>query len=197
MLCSNCHNNIPDSLASCPYCGTSTARSSSAFGITPNRTSVDSPATRSTAGRPSTFGALPFSDASAGLCHRCRKPLSTLSGTCPYCEPFYERGVRFDKLKNAAIALAVIAILAILLSALVVKNNQNLKDDNRRLEEQIQQQAQEHEENQFYREHAEIVPDDGSYYYHQYGCSHLNLSRFWIYNTEAVPSRYDPCPYCH
>ena len=49
----------------------------------------------------------------------------------------------------------------------------------------------------FYEEHAVVVPDDGTYTYHKYGCDDLDTSSFWIYNTEAAKSYgYKACPKC-
>jgi len=44
-----------------------------------------------------------------------------------------------------------------------------------------------------------IVPDDGTYTYHKYGCLWLNKSsHFWAYNIEAAKAKgYKPCPYCY
>jgi hypothetical protein len=50
----------------------------------------------------------------------------------------------------------------------------------------------------FMDSHVVIVADDGSKLYHKYGCSRLNLSYFWIYNSEAAWDRgYRPCSYCN
>lgn len=50
----------------------------------------------------------------------------------------------------------------------------------------------------FFRNYAEILPDDGTKRYHKHGCSKLDTSNgFWIYNTEAIEDRYYECPFCH
>lgn len=50
----------------------------------------------------------------------------------------------------------------------------------------------------FMDSHVVIVADDGSKLYHKYGCSRLNLSYFWIYNSEAAWDKgYRPCSYCN
>lgn len=49
----------------------------------------------------------------------------------------------------------------------------------------------------FYEEHAVVVPDDGTWLYHTYGCEYLDNSYFWIYNTEQASGLgYKPCKYC-
>ncbi len=49
----------------------------------------------------------------------------------------------------------------------------------------------------FYEEHAVVVADDGTNIYHTYGCSYLDTSYFWIYNTEAaIGQGFKPCPHC-
>lgn len=48
----------------------------------------------------------------------------------------------------------------------------------------------------FYIDHAVVVAS-GSNVYHRYGCSKLDTSHFYIYNTEAAISRgYRECPDC-
>lgn len=49
----------------------------------------------------------------------------------------------------------------------------------------------------FYHKHAVVVPDDDSGLYHQYGCEEISDDKgFWIYNSEAADSKYQPCPKC-
>ncbi len=48
----------------------------------------------------------------------------------------------------------------------------------------------------FYNDHAAIVSNDGLNLYHKYGCADLDLSYFWIYNIEAIPSQLSPCEKC-
>ena len=49
----------------------------------------------------------------------------------------------------------------------------------------------------FYESHA-VVVDEHTSYYHKHGCELLDMSYFWIYNTEKAEALgYDPCPYCN
>lgn len=49
----------------------------------------------------------------------------------------------------------------------------------------------------FYESYAVIVPDDGTYTFHVYGCEDLDTSRFWIYNSDLAKSYgYKACPKC-
>lgn len=49
----------------------------------------------------------------------------------------------------------------------------------------------------FMDEHVAICPLDGSGLYHKYGCEHLDLSSFMIYNSEQAPNEgFRPCYYC-
>ncbi len=55
---------------------------------------------------------------------------------------------------------------------------------------------------QFMDDFVVVVSDDGSNYYHKYGCDNydcdnLDISSFWVYNVEnAIGQGYAPCPYC-
>lgn len=51
----------------------------------------------------------------------------------------------------------------------------------------------------FYRNSAEIIPNNRTNTYHKWGCSLLDTSNgYWIYNTEAANSRgYKECAVCH
>ena len=54
-----------------------------------------------------------------------------------------------------------------------------------------------YDEYDFYHDHAVIVCNDGTRYYHSYTCTHCDTSSFWIYNIEAAKGDgYKPCPYC-
>jgi RNA polymerase subunit RPABC4/transcription elongation factor Spt4 len=49
----------------------------------------------------------------------------------------------------------------------------------------------------FFYKYAVIVPNNGTIYYHKYGCEDCDTSHFWIYNTEAAKIEgYKPCPKC-
>ena len=49
----------------------------------------------------------------------------------------------------------------------------------------------------FFDEHAVVIADDGTGIYHRYGCSYLDVSSFWIFNTEyAEYMEYTPCSHC-
>lgn len=49
----------------------------------------------------------------------------------------------------------------------------------------------------FFDEHAVVIADDGTGIYHRYGCSYLDVSSFWIFNTEyADYMEYTPCSHC-
>ena len=50
----------------------------------------------------------------------------------------------------------------------------------------------------FMDEHVVIVCNDGTKKYHKYGCEDLNLSYFWVYNTEAaIDEGYKMCKKCN
>ncbi len=49
----------------------------------------------------------------------------------------------------------------------------------------------------FMDDHIVIVADDGTNIYHSYGCSKLDTSSFWAFNTEAAKGDgYKPCSKC-
>jgi len=53
------------------------------------------------------------------------------------------------------------------------------------------------EQYDFFDRYAVVVPNNGTYYYHKYGCEDCDTSHFWIYNTEAAKDNgYKPCPKC-
>lgn len=75
------------------------------------------------------------------------------------------------------------------------KEIQSMKIHSDELEEEIWDNFDKLE---FFNSKAEIVGDDGTYLYHKYGCPQLDLSYFWIFNTEAAISNgYRECPICH
>lgn len=50
----------------------------------------------------------------------------------------------------------------------------------------------------FCKDHVEIIPNDGTNYYHKFSCNHLDMSNgFLVMNTEAAVGRgFTECPYC-
>lgn len=49
----------------------------------------------------------------------------------------------------------------------------------------------------FYDQYVVVVYDDGSKWYHTYGCEHHSGDSFWAYNTKlAEYEGFSPCPYC-
>lgn len=49
----------------------------------------------------------------------------------------------------------------------------------------------------FMDSHVAICPNDGTGLYHKYNCEHLDLSSYFVYNTEQALSKgYKACQYC-
>lgn len=51
---------------------------------------------------------------------------------------------------------------------------------------------------EFCKDYVEIIPNDGTNYYHKFSCNHLDMSNgFLVLNTEAAVGRgFTECPYC-
>lgn len=62
----------------------------------------------------------------------------------------------------------------------------------------IPQQISSSEKSTFLDDYIVIVSAKNENLYHKYGCSELDLSEFWAYNTELAQSYgYTPCPKCN
>lgn len=89
------------------------------------------------------------------------------------------------------------------ISTEVISLNDKLNEKNDRIEALTNQNIKAVKENMrntlalgFYMDHACIVTSTGQKY-HRYGCSHIENSDFWIYNTEAAEQKgYTPCSDC-
>lgn len=54
------------------------------------------------------------------------------------------------------------------------------------------------EEIDFYEKYVALVPDNGTKYYHIYGCEDFGDSVFWAFNiNQAEDKGYQPCAKCH
>ena len=67
-----------------------------------------------------------------------------------------------------------------------------------RVEDLTEQNKELWQEHLFFSNSAVILPNDGTWVFHKYGCSRLDsYSSYWIYNSEAAFLKgYDPCVYC-
>lgn len=80
-----------------------------------------------------------------------------------------------------------------------VKNYKGLYEDEKEKYEELDEKSEKWLDDSFFLfTNIAIVYDDGTDYYHAYGCDHHSSDMFWAYNIEAAKSRgYSPCPYCH
>ena len=156
-------------------------------------------------------------------CSCCGSAIENKTKRCTGCGKQYFRGFRFTKFSTTVVVLAlIVAIISAFCVSQYIKIQKleeklgdkqieigDLKDEIDDFEDEVYDLEDEvydleyeirsnNSELNFFRNHAEIVPNDGTRMYHKWGCSELDSSaRFWIYNTEAVPSNCKECPYCH
>lgn len=173
-------------------------------------------------------------------CNKCGSAIDSKTKKCTGCGKQFFRGLRFTKF---TIAVIVMSLVILALSALCVFQYVNaqtaasglqeevsrleqqvndkeatiktkdstietledeindLEDEIYDLEDEIDDLEDENWDNwvklNFFDDHAVIV-DEHSMKYHTYECDDLDLSYFWIYNTEkAEQLGFYACPKCH
>ena len=83
-----------------------------------------------------------------------------------------------------------------------IRISESRENANNHLRERVEELTEENkelwQEHLFFSNSAVILPNDGTWVFHKYGCSRLDsYSSYWIYNSEAAFSKgYDPCVYC-
>lgn len=149
-------------------------------------------------------------------CSHCSSLIDNHPKQCTGCGKQYFKGIRFNKFFCIVLAfsLALIAAIGFIAYQYTEINSleertsslnsqiSTLKTQKSNLEKKVDTLEDEKWDNflelNFYRNYAEIVPDDGTKTYHKYGCSKLDTSEgFWIYNSEAADGRYTKCKVCH
>ena len=152
----------------------------------------------------------------AKYCSRCGAAIDRQTKVCTGCGKKYFK-IRLNKFSVAIIILSAVIVTLALLNIFQYLGTQDLKKEIGILETQIsskedsleylrktnadlrEQNQENSSELRFFRNHAEIVGDDGTDVYHKYGCTWLDTSDgLWIFNSEnAKYQGYKKCPYCH
>ena len=151
-------------------------------------------------------------------CCRCGSLINGETMQCTGCGRKYFKGIRFNKIFFIVLSFSLVLLMAISLIIYQYNEIKELKKEyfnigctisNLTSQSSILETQQNNELNnlkweyiqelKFFRNHAEIVPDDNSNKYHKYGCSQLDTSNgYWIYNSKAAESEgYKKCNSCH
>jgi len=195
-ICIKCGNEIPDDSDFCPFCGTSSKA------------------------KPE------YETESFGKQSLKEKTIDTYSST-DSSEKKSKGKIKLTKAMAAIIALSLVIVALATLSIIqfvetnkIAKQNEETvqlkdkalqakensvkhymdlyEDEKDRYEELEEKSDQWADDSYFLFTCIAIVYDDGSDYYHAYGCTHHNSDEFWAYNVEAAKGRgYKPCTYCH
>lgn len=142
-------------------------------------------------------------------CKKCGGKLDN-NKQCLQCQKKYfkvNRNFIITTLLSVFLVIAIITIfifqfqLKTLKSNLIQKENE-LKVAQEKADEFSKKYFSERWDNiskeNFFDNAAVIVCNDGTNKYHKYGCEDLNLSYFWIYNTEAaIDKGYIMCKKCN
>ena len=149
-------------------------------------------------------------------CSKCGSMVDNKTKICTGCGKQYFKGFKFTKFSITVIVLALVIAILSTFCVLQYINTQELSDEISALEGQVRnkettistlqnkidnlqkENADDLLKLMFFEEYAELVPNDGSYTYHKYGCPKLDDdANFWILNTEAAKQDYYKCSYCH
>ncbi len=199
LLCTSCSNEIPADSDFCPYCG-STISKEEDKPISNIETSIEANALKQ------------------------ERPLSTEKAVKTYN---YENNIhkskkkaKFNKITAIILALSIISAGLVTLNIIQFINNKELIEQKEK-EIQLKESSVERYKDLYEQEQIKnndlkekndrlfdesffliteiaIVYDDGSNYYHVFGCDHHSSDSFWAFNNKAAIARgYEKCPYCH
>ena len=205
MICPRCNKAIPDDSAFCQYCGFQTAPRAEEkpfdTATDTNHPAAVSPGSNPVNPAPGMAQYAPL----ARYCSRCGGLIDRSSRRCTACGRQYFRPA-------SAVPVIVLSVLLAISVGLNIRQyviHSNMTETVANLEAEIAEQEESinnlwwdylklSNETDFFRSHAVIVPDDGTNLYHLYRCEDLDLSSFWIYNTEAAKQQgLQPCPKCY
>ena len=182
MICPNCKKDMPNDSEFCPFCGETVEISNNAE----YQQSIDNSSSCETSGSE-------------------------------------QKKKRFTfKFSKPIIALSIVLVVLLVLNIVQLVAYSDLLQDNNYYCEELEESESKYDrlrsdysktysdytslknkyddiydEYDFYHDHAVIVCDDGTRYYHNYTCPNCDTSYFWIYNTEAARDYgYKPCPNC-
>lgn len=160
-------------------------------------------------------------------CSRCGSAIDNKTKKCTGCGKQYFRGLRFTKFSVTVIVMSLVILALSTLCIFQYINTQTATSDLQAEVSRLEQQVKSKEstiktrdttiknlnkkiddledekwdnwsELSFFRNYVEIVPNDGTYTYHKWGCSKMDDdAKFWIFNTAAADDDYKKCPYCH
>ena len=157
----------------------------------------------------------PHANKPAKYCSRCGSAIDNKSKICTGCGKQYFKGFKINKFSITIMLFSFVIILVSILCASQYSDIQELKSEIvsletlvnakqehiDRLKNKIDDMEDDRDEDrdklEFYEEYAVLV-NEGSDYYHKYGCPMFDESSFWIYNIAAAESRgYEPCFDCY
>lgn len=143
------------------------------------------------------------------FCKKCGNLLND-DKKCTSC------GKQYFKITINFIIILILSLIIVVLGTLLgfqIKNNLDLENKIQKVDKEkntLSAQVTEYKnkyydilfdrvgKESFMDEHVVIVCNDGTKKYHKYGCEDLNLSYFWVYNTEAaIDEGYKMCKKCN
>ena len=148
------------------------------------------------------------------FCGKCGSQIDSETKKCTGCGKQYFKGLKhyfkliFNKKRILPIVLSVLLVFSLISNILqqidindytnIVREKHNtIKEKDEEFWEEFKKRLNLQQKLNFYEKNAVIVSDDGTNLYHKYGCEDLDLSYFWIYNTEnAKHQGYVPHSKC-
>lgn len=212
MICNNCKHKLPDDSEFCQYCG---SKIEVAEADSNNQSPMDFVINDTTTQAKST----PKKEkiVKTKYCRRCGSLIDNKTKVCTGCGKQYFRGFRFTKFSITVIALALVIATVSTLCVLQyvstqeltyeindlkkqVKNKQSTIDSLEDRVDSLQSQVRDNSELvDFVDRYVVFVEDNGTKYYHKYGCVFLwDNEPFWAFNIDAAKDNgYRRCPLCH
>ena len=132
-------------------------------------------------------------------CSNCGGLIDNNSRICTQCGKQHFKG--FSSKVIVAIILAVLLVVSIVVSMILYIQNTKLQDTIEELEVENQQYydywVESFEQIAFFDKYVVFVEDDGTNWYHKYGCYRFTGDGFWVYSIKSASYQgYEPCPYC-
>ena len=220
MNCKNCGRLIPDQSTFCPYCGVSLEQVQAQPAIALEVTAPYAPPAQQSSGKPKK------AKGKVQKCQKCGALLGKKEKVCSICGeamPKQPHGAKAAIISmSVVICLLVCSTVYFMLemfegnraidrlneeitsySEVIEKLNSELATQTKQ-SESWKRHYQDlkldydrmYREASFFHDYAVIVGNSNRYY-HSYGCSYLDDSYFYIFNSEnARYQGYRPCPHC-
>lgn len=207
MICNKCGGQSPDDSLFCQYCGVDLTAENNQDDV-----GESSSVANTISMSDSNHETEPTSTNEKFYCKQCGNLVNQQTRKCENC------GKQYFKLpmKTVIISFLTIIILTMFIIGYYDLNQQLIEQTEKAVKfeelytkvgkQNIQANSEiflwENKYNSIYPEYSfyhdyAVIVSRGVTNYHSYGCSRIDYSSIWIYNTEAAKGKgYDPCPDC-